>query len=477
MTAPNRCIIDFLSGTWSPLPLVRITQLARMGAKLKAVPVFVTKSMQRLYGFHDRNSARISSALVNRTAPAPLSFADPRDVQAAMADLYQQFYMLQNSASDSTRFNVSAELGRMLSDSLSEDEFIIEGGDFHGCYSDLIASYGVQWLDSLCCCEIEAFTYLLNSHLSGHPAVVGPAYGRWSVEVRVGGMFGYSHSANLLCDGQSAGLAAWGAANHGCLISFSGQGCAALDMAALHKVLCKLPGFKLTRVDVALDDFSGSAFDVDMARDWALDGKFTKRRPPSYCYIESGNLSSDVVRSLNRKYGFDASKGKTFYVGSRKSGLMARFYEKGKQSESIDKPNWQRAEVELRNIDRVIPLDVLINPDPIFAGSYPCMADLLEAVIPVSVKTNKGAIWSEFSQAFLEKIKATRSSVVKNASIQCGRVLNYLSNVEQISADEIISMMTGHLKESDIPVRLSVPVPQAVYNLTPAPLYGGMVPI
>lgn len=69
----------------------------------------------------------------------------------------------------------------------------------------------------------------------------------------------------------------------------------------------------------------------------------------------------------------------------------------------IDKPNWQRAEVELRNIDRVIPLDVLINPDPIFAGAYrTSLADLLEAVVPVSVKTNK-TIWSEFSQAFLEK--------------------------------------------------------------------------
>jgi phage replication initiation protein len=479
MTVSNRCIIDFMSGTWSPLPLVRITQLARMGAKLKAVPVFITKSMERWYGFHDRNIPRIAQAFANRTAPAAMSHAGAREYQLFMADLYQQFDNLQAAASDTTRLNVCTELSRMMSDSLSEDEFIIEGGDFHDSYSDLIASYGVQWLDSLCCSEIESFTYLLNSHLSGHPSPVGPFYGRWTVQVRNGGMFGYTHSANILCDGQSAGLAAWGAANHGCLISFSGVGCAALDMDALHKVLCKLPGFKLTRVDVALDDFTGSAFDVEKARDWAQDGKFTKRRPPSYCYIESGHLTpSELVKAIGRKYGFDASKGKSFYVGSRGSGLMSRFYEKGKQMESVEFPNWQRAEVELRNVDRVIPLDVLINPDPIFAGAYPCLADLLQAVVPVAVKTIKGAVWSEFSQAWIEKIKASRYTVVKNAAIQCGRVLNYLSISEGLDSNEIISMLTGHLNPDDIPARLSIPIPQSIYNcITPAPLYGGMVPI
>ncbi len=484
MTTSNRCIIDFMSGTWSPLPLVRITQLARMGAKLKAVPVFITKSMERWYGFHDRNSARIAQAFANRdTAPAGMSHAGVREYSAFMADLYHQFGNLQTAASDSTRLNICAELGRMLADSLSEDEFIIEGGDFHDSFSDLIGSYGVQWLDALCCHELEAFTYLLNAELSGQPSVdssaVGPFYGRWTVQSRNGGMFGYTHSANLLCDGKAAGLAAWGAANHGCLISFSGVGCAALDMAALHKVLAKLPGFKLTRVDVALDDFTGSAFDVETARGWAQDGKFTKRRPPSYCYIESGHLApSELVKSIGRKYGFDASKGKSFYVGSRTSGLMSRFYEKGKQMESAQFPNWQRAEVELRNIDRVIPLDVLINPDPVFAGAYPCLAELLESVVPVAIKTIKGAVWSEFSQAWIEKIKASRYSVVKNAAVQCGRVLNYLSHAEGLDSSEIISMMTGHLNPDDIPVRLSIPIPQSIYNcLTPAPLYGGMVPI
>lgn len=55
----------------------------------------------------------------------------------------------------------------------------------------------------------------------------------------------------------SCGLIGWGAANHGCMVSFSGVGCAALDFQALHDVISHVPGVRITRVDLALDDYDG----------------------------------------------------------------------------------------------------------------------------------------------------------------------------------------------------------------------------
>lgn len=56
---------------------------------------------------------------------------------------------------------------------------------------------------------------------------------------------------------------------------------------------------------------------------------------------------------------------------------MFRGYEKGRQlgdPESL----WFRAEVELRNQGRIIPLDILINPTQYFTGFYPYTAKLID---------------------------------------------------------------------------------------------------
>lgn len=482
MSSPSkqRCIIDFLSGTWSPQALARLTGLAKSGAKLKSVPSYLTKAMKRWYGFHEANGGRYASALSSKgSAVVPeLIHVGCKEYHEFTADLYQQFSVMLESCSDSTRFGVSGELRRLMSESLLEDEFIAEGGDFSSSYRDLVASYGVQWLDALCCSELDYFVYMLNAQLSGHPSISGPHYGRWSVRVKNGGMFGYSHSADLLCDGECAGVAAWGAANHGCLISFTGVGCAALDMSALHKTLSRLPGFKLTRLDIALDDFKGQSITIDAAREWAQNGKFTKRRPPSYCYIESGQMvSSALARSLGRKHDFDPCKGRSFYVGSRASGLMVRFYEKGKQATSDKHPDWVRAEVEMRNIDRVIPLDAMVNPDKYFAGAYPCLSDLLSSVIPEPVPTTKGKYFSETFQAWVAKGDASRAAAVKAASIQCGRMINYLTGVECLTPAEVVLLLTDHLEPDDLPQRLKAPAPSELFDNSRLLEYGGMVTI
>jgi len=63
--------------------------------------------------------------------------------------------------------------------------------------------------------------------------------------------------------------------------------------------------------------------------------------------------------------------GRTFQVGRRENGKLARIYEKGKQLGSPSNP-WVRWEVELHAVDRVIPWDVLAHPGYYVAGAYPC---------------------------------------------------------------------------------------------------------
>jgi phage replication initiation protein len=66
-------------------------------------------------------------------------------------------------------------------------------------------------------------------------------------------------------------------------------------------------------------------------------------------------------------------RGRTFYVGARENGKLFRAYEKGKQLGNPDSP-WVRHEVELHNVDRVIPWDVLWEPGRYVAGAYPYLA-------------------------------------------------------------------------------------------------------
>lgn len=459
----NLCIADFCSFTWSPAPLARLTALARDGAKLKGLPSFAFGPAMRKWC---RGNTQFSAKYVFPET-GELHSSSIEDWQKYQGELYQTFEMVLSSGSAATRFDVSRELSKMMGDSLSDDEFVAVGGDFHTTYTDLVASYGVQWLDALCWAELDFFVYMLNGQLtldhsqdelkSGLVALDLSKADRWTYQMKQGGMFGYSHSATLLLDGYSAGVVCWGAANHGCYVSFSGAGCAAVDFHQLYKVLGKLRGCKLTRLDIALDDLTGNAFDVLRAKEWALEGKFTKRRPPRYCYIESGSLSAADVRDKKRRYGFDPSHGRSFYVGSRESGLMCRFYEKGKQLQDEAHPDWQRAEVEIRNVDRIIPFEALLNLDAYFAGAYPVLAELLSSVEPVNVITTKGKRFSVSLNCWVAKGLATRANVVKNAAIQCGRVLNYLSRGENLSSDEIIALLTSHLEPDDVPHRLKIP--------------------
>jgi len=161
---------------------------------------------------------------------------------------------------------------------------------------------------------------------------------------------------------------------------------------------------------------------------------------------------------MAKRFGLIASSGCSFYVGSRANGKCARIYEKGKQMESADYPNWVRAEGELHSKDRIIPLDVLINPDPYFAGMYPQFSKWL-------VEVSKDEIEPVRITTFKNKFKTCRDNAVTNMSRMAGRLVNYLKNVEGLTGDSIVRQLTAHLSPDDIPARLLMPLPPELDDL------------
>lgn len=114
----------------------------------------------------------------------------------------------------------------------------------------------------------------------------------------------------------------------------------------------------ITRVDLAHDCFNGEVT-VDQADGWYDDGLFTASvNAPHHEY--KGNWKKPN------------GKGRSLYIGLRRNGKLCRIYEKGKeQGDALSE--WVRIEVEYRNVKRVIPFDVLLDPSAFFVASYPCL--------------------------------------------------------------------------------------------------------
>lgn len=200
-------------------------------------------------------------------------------------------------------------------------------------------------------------------------SVIGSVHG---VESEGGGMFGYACGVRFFVDLQGvehhvARLDFGGNHHKGrARLDLSGSACSLLkDWRAVQAWVSGLFQYTLTRVDLAVDCLLGE-FTVEDARDWYLSGDFnagTSGRRPRH------SLVGDWLAPRH---------GRTLEVGRRENGKMLRAYEKGRQlgdSASV----WTRFEVELRNKDRDLPLDVLTRCDEYFVGAYRCLSRLLDA--------------------------------------------------------------------------------------------------
>ena len=145
-------------------------------------------------------------------------------------------------------------------------------------------------------------------------------------------------------------------------LELNAHGCARIEDWNAVRVWCEAYGVRLTRIDLAHDDFGGETVSIPKARAWLEEDQFiTGGRAPYARMVDD----------------LGSGKGKTLYVGQRANGKLCRVYEKGKQL-GDPQSSWCRVEVEFRGKSRVIPHDILTRPSDYLAGAYPCLAYLSE---------------------------------------------------------------------------------------------------
>ncbi len=125
----------------------------------------------------------------------------------------------------------------------------------------------------------------------------------------------------------------------------------------IHKLLLEFEVSHLSRVDLARDCFEGESSYLAM-REAYEQGLFKPSRgvSPSLWNIE------------------DQRRGSTCHVGRRENGKLIRGYEKSMQL--ARKQGWFRIELELRSVNRRIPIDALLDPAAYFSGANKYLADL-----------------------------------------------------------------------------------------------------
>ena len=186
---------------------------------------------------------------------------------------------------------------------------------------------------------------------------------------------------------------------------------------------------KITRCDLAYDDFEGQFISVDIADHWDdLDGFWCGGRAPK---IEKPG-------SWKRPNG----KGRSFCIGDRSSGKYCRFYERGKKEGSPLSP-WTRAEVEFKSKDRHIPLDILLSPSQYFLGAYPCFEWLAKQLEKEFCTPEKTQVVKKQSQ-----ISWDRSMEIVRE--QFGKYIRQYAKI--IESNELIAMLSS--PKDEVPKRL-----------------------
>lgn len=164
----------------------------------------------------------------------------------------------------------------------------------------------------------------------------------------------------------------WGMVCHGgqrgtILVMINGTGCAAAKEGwegRLMDFLNKSDRARITRLDLAHDDYTGKTYSVDRADMDHTNGLFNCGGRDPECEYR-GNWKRP------------SGKGRTFNVGNRKNGKFCRVYEKGRQL-GDENSEWTRIETEFKSVDRVIPFDALVRPGEYLAAAYPAFAWISE---------------------------------------------------------------------------------------------------
>lgn len=159
------------------------------------------------------------------------------------------------------------------------------------------------------------------------------------------------------------GTVSYGGQNKTILVSLTGTGLAAAKEGWEQRLVDFLKTAqrpRITRLDLAHDDYTGETYSVDRANQDHTDGLFN---------CGGRNPACEFRGDWKNPNG----KGRSFYVGNRKNGKYCRVYEKGRELGSPGS-EWVRIEVEFKSVDRVIPFDAITAPGQYLSGAYPAFS-------------------------------------------------------------------------------------------------------
>lgn len=220
--------------------------------------------------------------------------------------------------------------------------------------------------------------------------------------------------------GDGWGTVSVGGQNQTVLVSLSGKGIAAAKDGwelRLKTFLEQSQRARITRLDLAHDDYIGAMYSVDKADEDHTNGLFNCGGRNPRCEYRGDWKNPD-------------GKGRSFYVGNRKNGKFCRVYEKGRELGSPSS-DWVRVEVEFKSVDRVIPFDALIRPGEYLAAAYPAFGWI-----------------SEHQERILTTQKETQAGVsqaIKWMRHQCGAYVHHL--VQLLGVDDFITKVSRDDKE------------------------------
>lgn len=285
-----------------------------------------------------------------------------------------------------------------------------EDGAFIDALTFTVHKQSIEYIKGLCFSDIE--------YIAAYSEILIDIFGFGVAEQRKGkGRYFYGSYYRLGSDTTEYGTVHIGGQNDTVLVELTGTGCqAALPgwQLRLHTFLSQAKRPVITRIDCAHDFFNGE-FTPEQALIAHDNGGFDRanRRPKSELRGTAWRLEDYT--------------GKTFYVGRRGSSKMARIYEKGRQLGDKDSL-WVRFEVEFRNKDCIIPLDILLRSGQYLGGAYPIGETLFgDAVKPIA--------------AAQQKIVCTFESKLEHARNQVGRFLRFLKDCRGWDSDKIIDAL------------------------------------
>lgn len=453
------CLVDALSLTWSPKELLNIKHMAKIGACIKgelitkAKDAALNRELAKLE--ETKNKELLGTNAFNAHEYEAILTRYKESCSAITREYNNRRHKdlpLKSLALSDNEVAARYELRDMLKGELEVDTGIKYGDRLN----NLLDNIGIDLLDVLGCGEVERFVCRLNNVFTSETYV-------WTVKNNPTGRFNYSYSATLYADGEQAGVICWGGKNLGCYVSFMGTGCNALDMKRLYEEIKNIPALKITRIDLAHDDYAGK-HSIKRALSKAKKGQFNSGgRPACYMYVESGHLTEKMLKenfkdlkeisnestksTAKKTFGFIPSKGKTLYIGSRESGKLLRIYEKGKQLGDM-KSKWVRWEVELHSSQRVIPLDAMVKPSEYLAATYPALAFL--SVEQCKIKT------------LVKQATMTIEKIVENQVISTRKAINMMRVICGLSDSEIVEKFVKDIEEPDcrssMPKRLKASV-------------------